>query len=397
MQQFSDQRMGDHELDSERTNRHGILHSQPERPSTVLTVAPSSANGLGRGRNELPTMTTASLGTHSGAALFSAAKRVSAPTIQPEALAHDARNLLTALGLYCDLLEEPGVLGQPFRHYSDELRLVATACGQMVEKLASLDSATDSATDFATDFAADSVADSTSAAAQSIFTAPASHRSRRLDIMPNSMPNSMKDHWSNLIPEPIHALAAHLRANRNILSAMAGSAIRVELETMGGENPVRLTGEELTRVLVNLVKNASEAMPRGGQIDVRLSEVPACTASAQGTSEAKALRLTISDNGPGIPSELLEAVFDTGFTTRIESDPDASWPGQHRGLGLSITRSIIEAAGGAICARRNPAGGTCFEIELPVDLPSWTSDQRHGPKATARRATEFGSRPQNHS
>src|ERR1700688_577901 len=54
-------------------------------------------------------------------------------------LAHDARNMVTALGLYCDLLEEPGVLATPFTHYGNELRLVAAASRRLVEKLVSLD------------------------------------------------------------------------------------------------------------------------------------------------------------------------------------------------------------------------------------------------------------------
>ena len=47
-------------------------------------------------------------------------------------VAHDARNMVTALGLYCDLLEEPGVLATPFLHYGSELRLVATASRRLV-------------------------------------------------------------------------------------------------------------------------------------------------------------------------------------------------------------------------------------------------------------------------
>ena len=50
-------------------------------------------------------------------------------------LAHDARNMVTALGLYCDLLEEPGVLATQFAHYGNELRLVAAASRRLVEKL----------------------------------------------------------------------------------------------------------------------------------------------------------------------------------------------------------------------------------------------------------------------
>jgi hypothetical protein len=54
-------------------------------------------------------------------------------------VAHDARNMVTALGLYCDLLEEPGVLDTPFLHYGSELRLVAAASRRLVEKLMALD------------------------------------------------------------------------------------------------------------------------------------------------------------------------------------------------------------------------------------------------------------------
>ena len=54
-------------------------------------------------------------------------------------LAHDARNMVTALGLYCDLLEEPGALATPYLHYGSELRLVASASRRLVEKLVTLD------------------------------------------------------------------------------------------------------------------------------------------------------------------------------------------------------------------------------------------------------------------
>ncbi len=54
-------------------------------------------------------------------------------------VAHDARNMVTALGLYCDLLEEPGVLAAPFLHYGHELRLVAAASRRLVEKIVTIE------------------------------------------------------------------------------------------------------------------------------------------------------------------------------------------------------------------------------------------------------------------
>ena len=54
-------------------------------------------------------------------------------------VAHDARNMVTALWLYCDLLEEPAVLNPTFHHYASELRLVAAASRRLVEKLLAID------------------------------------------------------------------------------------------------------------------------------------------------------------------------------------------------------------------------------------------------------------------
>jgi signal transduction histidine kinase len=133
------------------------------------------------------------------------------------------------------------------------------------------------------------------------------------------------------------------------------------VDVEGGAKAVWLTGEDLTRVLVNLVKNAAEAMPAGGRIQLGLRE-----AAAQ-PGDALRLTLTIEDNGPGIPPKALDKVFESGYTTHARGSSErASWPAAHRGLGLSITRSVIEGAGGRIHAVDRPQSGACFEIDLPV-------------------------------
>jgi signal transduction histidine kinase len=152
-----------------------------------------------------------------------------------------------------------------------------------------------------------------------------------------------------------------LLANRNLLAALAGSSIALTVEAECGAHPVRLTGEDLTRVLVNLIKNAAEAMPAGGSIQLRLGEV------ADATGAASMLTLSIEDNGPGIPQKALDMIFESGYTTRPRAvAQNGSWPAAHRGLGLSITRSIVEAAGGHIHAANRTTAGARFEIELPV-------------------------------
>lgn len=253
-------------------------------------------------------------------------------------VAHDARNMVTALGLYCDLLEEPGVLGAPFRHYGSELRLVATASRRLVEKLVALDFQGQGST--ATDNAPSSLRRISAEAPGRI------ERPRRWDLMP---------------AQPIENLAAELLANCNLLSALAGPSIPLAVDAEGGGLAVRLTGEDLTRVLVNLIKNAAEAMPSGGRIQIGLRE---CLALAGAPPK---LLLTIEDSGQGIATDALDKIFEPGFTTHTDAAKSAdNWPSTHRGLGLAITRSIVEKAGGRIHAGNRPETGARFEIELPV-------------------------------
>jgi hypothetical protein len=192
-------------------------------------------------------------------------------------VAHDARNMVTALGLYCDLLEEPGVLTPSYLHYGNELRLVAAASRRLVEKLVSLDARE---------------APGTSATIAAVHEpAPRPTGNRSGDRQERAR------HWDLLPAEPIANLAEELLANRNLLSALAGPAIALTVDAESGALPVRLTGEDLTRVMVNLVKNSTEAMPKGGRIQIGLRERSA------GQGAAPWLQLTIEDNGPGIPAE----------------------------------------------------------------------------------------------
>lgn len=271
-------------------------------------------------------------------------------------VAHDARNMVTALGLYCDLLDEPGVLAVPYLHYGQELRLVTAASRRLVEKLVALDAQADPRKAPVTgsligpapspaSLAMDSLGDGARGAHSGSEPAQGLENNRRWDLLP---------------AVPVANLAAELLANRNLLSALAGSGIALTVDTAGGAKPVGLTGEDLTRVLVNLVKNAAESMPAGGRIHLSLLERPAACGAAA------CMMLAVEDNGPGIPEAALDSVFTSGYTTHAGNEHEGSWPLRHRGLGLAITRSIVEAAGGRIRALHREKGGARFEIELPL-------------------------------
>jgi signal transduction histidine kinase len=257
-------------------------------------------------------------------------------------VAHDARNMVTALGLYCDLLEEPGVLATPFAHYGNELRLVAAASRRLVEKLAALD-----------------IEDHPEAGRPLPSIGTHDLGKRTVQAESDARPSATR-RWDLLPALPIENLAGELLANRNLLAALAGPTIALSADTDGCALPVRLTGEDLTRVLVNLVKNSAEAMPAGGKIHLRLRERPVETGSP------RLLTLTIDDTGSGIHANTLDRIFEAGFSTQTATVSEAGWPSARRGLGLSITRSILEAAGGRIRAENRSPSGARLEIDLPV-------------------------------
>jgi signal transduction histidine kinase len=262
-------------------------------------------------------------------------------------VAHDTRNMVTALALYCDLLDEPGVLAKPYVHYGNELRLVAAASRRLVERLVALDTRQG----WGTASQPGGVIGQEGLPEKNTQPTHASTADRTGQPM----------HWDPLPSAPIASLASELLANRNLLAALAAPSIAVTVDAEGGSLPVWLTGEDLTRILVNLVKNAVDAMPGGGQIQIGLHEFHA------GTETSAWLVLTIEDNGPGIPGKELEKIFESGYTSRSTGDStNEGCPGGHRGLGLAIARSIVEGAGGRIHATNRTPSGARFKIELPV-------------------------------
>jgi len=110
----------------------------------------------------------------------------------------------------------------------------------------------------------------------------------------------------------------------------------------------------IERVLYNLIENACKYTPPGSTVTV--------AAEVAGGN----LVVSVSDNGPGIPSGQEESIFEKFSRGTRES----TTPGV--GLGLAISRAIVEAHGGRISARNGPAGGARFAFTLPLGTPPRT-------------------------
>ena len=127
--------------------------------------------------------------------------------------------------------------------------------------------------------------------------------------------------------------------------------------------PLPLSRLRLRQVVLNLVSNALEALRQtaGGElrIDGRLRDRPSHTdraAVARTAGDSPLLVLRFEDNGPGMPQEVLERVFEPFFTTRR----------QGTGLGLSIAYNIVEACGGQIEIESTEHKGTTLTVSLPL-------------------------------
>jgi signal transduction histidine kinase len=104
--------------------------------------------------------------------------------------------------------------------------------------------------------------------------------------------------------------------------------------------------ENLKQCLINLVKNALEAMPDGGTLTLR---------AARSDSY---VRIDVEDTGRGIPADLQEKIFSPFVTTKNKGS----------GLGLAMTRKVIQEMGGKVSLESGEGKGTCVSLFVPVAL-----------------------------
>jgi len=145
-----------------------------------------------------------------------------------------------------------------------------------------------------------------------------------------------------------------------MLSRILGEDIALQLNYFPQPTVVQADASMMEQVLLNLAVNSRDAMPKGGQLAIKISVRDVDARHVRNHSEASAGRfvcLSVVDNGCGIPAENLRRVFEPFFTTKEV--------GKGTGLGLATVYGIIKQHHGWVDVESEPSKGTTFEVFLP--------------------------------
>ncbi|MBS2020655.1 MAG: response regulator [Deltaproteobacteria bacterium] len=140
---------------------------------------------------------------------------------------------------------------------------------------------------------------------------------------------------------------------------LVGEDVTVVVETGVGGDFVRGDSGGLEQVLMNLVVNARDAMPKGGHVTIRTSsfEIDRSRASELGLQPGRHAVLSVADTGTGIDAETRQRIFEPYFTTKEVT--------KGTGLGLSMVRGIVQESGGIVTVDTEVGRGTTFAVYLP--------------------------------
>ena len=170
----------------------------------------------------------------------------------------------------------------------------------------------------------------------------------------------------------------------SMLARLLGEDIRICKDLAPDLGRVRADPGQIEQVLVNLVVNARDAMPKGGTLrletrDVDLDE--AYVAAHPAGTPGPYVMLAVSDDGCGMDPATLARIFEPFFTTKP--------PGKGTGLGLATVYGIVKQSGGFVWVYSDPGHGSTFRIYLPrVDEPASARRDSGMPRRALRRGTE---------
>jgi len=134
--------------------------------------------------------------------------------------------------------------------------------------------------------------------------------------------------------------------------------VRVRTDLCKFLTPIMADPSQLEQVLVNLIVNAIDAMPTGGELSV--ATTLNSNAKSEGNVPGDSVSIIVNDTGMGIPKEIQSTIFEPFFTTKP--------PGKGTGLGLSSVYGIVKQHNGTITVKSAPGAGASFVISLPAQL-----------------------------
>ena len=213
-------------------------------------------------------------------------------------VAHDFNNLLTGIMLYCDLLRS-GLENNHLRHHADEIRIASEHGAALIQQLLAI-------------------------ARQQVVEPQI--------LCLNSIVNGMK----------------------NLLQRLIGEDIKIVTHLSPELLPVKIDPAQAQQIVLNLVLNARDAMPDGGEIVISTRNRPMEDAKGKRTYA----EMKVIDTGCGMDSETRARLFEPFFTTKS--------PGRGNGLGLATVHSIVKQDGGSIDVESAPGAGTHVTICLPA-------------------------------
>jgi signal transduction histidine kinase/FixJ family two-component response regulator len=151
-----------------------------------------------------------------------------------------------------------------------------------------------------------------------------------------------------------------LRGMADMLRRLIGQHVELELHLASALGSVRVDPAKIQQVVMNLVLNARDAMPRGGRVTIRTAnERPSPPSSAPPEAPAPSgfAMIEIADTGAGMDSATVARIFEPFFTTKAA--------GKGTGLGLATVLGIVQQSGGHITVDSHPGEGTVFQVYFP--------------------------------
>jgi PAS domain S-box-containing protein len=240
-------------------------------------------------------------------------------------VAHDFNNLLSVILSYASLLAERLPEGDPLRSDLEEIRKAGERASDLTRQLLT-------------------------------FSRRAMQKPRPVD------PNRV------------------LEGVQNMLRRLLGEDIELSIVTAPDAGTVQADPGQLEQVIMNLVVNARDAMPKGGRLRIETARAVIGDAAAPprvGATPGRYVSLAISDNGVGMDEPTLARIFEPFFTTK--------GPGRGTGLGLPTVYGIAQQSGGWITVRSEPNRGSTFCVYLPAtDDAAETLPVPEPPVATLR-------------